>query len=278
MTASLPEYRKAAIKRVLKAHDETLAEIQGPQDIQGRPRYRHEEVQAKHIAERIKQELEAEGKVLRVCSTVGAAMREAETFEESGLRPIVYHSCFRYVDRIQRHNQAVEAFQKSRAGPAFAVCTQVAEMGLDLANVTRLIAGLAPVPRAQTLRSWTQRPPITQNDRPCLRCSLAPVCLPEEKRLVTHTRWEPVRMFPAERDAKTLHVVTPGTRVSRAGDKLKITQPKGSSQTVPVRDVAGQVLRTPGELPVQAPLLGPRDPQDPRQVLPDLHGGQLDQG
>jgi CRISP-associated protein Cas1 len=37
--------------------------------------------------------------------------------------------------------------------------------------------------RARELRESVERPPVTQNDRLCLRCSLAPVCLPEEERL-----------------------------------------------------------------------------------------------
>ena len=35
---------------------------------------------------------------------------------------------------------------------------------------------------ARQLRTSLQRPPITTNERLCQRCSLAPVCLPEEVR------------------------------------------------------------------------------------------------
>ena len=40
------------------------------------------------------------------------------------------------------------------------------------------------VDRARELRSTTARPPVHENERMCVRCSLAPVCLPEEERLV----------------------------------------------------------------------------------------------
>jgi hypothetical protein len=36
------------------------------------------------------------------------------------------------------------------------------------------------VARARELRQSVDRPPVTDNSRLCLRCSLAPVCLPEK--------------------------------------------------------------------------------------------------
>jgi CRISP-associated protein Cas1 len=45
----------------------------------------------------------------------------------------------------------------------------------------------AAVARARALRANPARPPITDNERLCIRCSLAPVCLPEEERLARDT-------------------------------------------------------------------------------------------
>jgi len=39
------------------------------------------------------------------------------------------------------------------------------------------------IERARRLRRTTDRPPVTANENLCPRCSLAPVCLPEEERL-----------------------------------------------------------------------------------------------
>ena len=39
-----------------------------------------------------------------------------------------------------------------------------------------------PSPTARRLRESTERPPVADNERLCVRCSLAPVCLPEEVR------------------------------------------------------------------------------------------------
>ncbi|MFH1921156.1 MAG: type I-MYXAN CRISPR-associated endonuclease Cas1 [Planctomycetota bacterium] len=108
------------------------------------------------------------------------------------------------------------------------------------------------VNRVRALRASPERPAIAENDRLCLRCSLAPVCLPEEERLVTHPRWEPVRMFPAEREATTLHVVSPGAKVSRSGNQFKVTQPEGTADKVPVHDVGSVVLHGFSQMTTQA--------------------------
>ena len=55
------------------------------------------------------------------------------------------------------------------------------------------------VRRARELRASAERPPVTPNDRLCLHCSLAPVCLPEEERFAADREWEPVRLVPPER-------------------------------------------------------------------------------
>ena len=41
---------------------------------------------------------------------------------------------------------------------------------------------------ARRLRESTERPPVTDNERLCVRCSLAPVCLPEEVRQAERPR------------------------------------------------------------------------------------------
>lgn len=113
-------------------------------------------------------------------------------------------------------------------------------------------AVLDAIAQARRLRDSPQRPPVAANDRLCLRCSLAPVCLPEEERLVTHTRWEPVRMFPADREAKTLHVVRPGARVGRSGDQLRVEDPDGQSKVIPAHDVGAVVLHGFAQMTTQA--------------------------
>jgi CRISPR-associated protein Cas1 len=110
------------------------------------------------------------------------------------------------------------------------------------------------IARARTLRSSLERPPVTSNDRLCLKCSLAPVCLPEEDRFATDGEWEPVRLFPPERDLHSLHVVEPGARVGRSADTLTVELPGKTQppQSFPVEEVGAVVLHGNAQISTQA--------------------------
>jgi hypothetical protein len=41
------------------------------------------------------------------------------------------------------------------------------------------------IARARVLQGSIERPPVTDNERLCVKCSLAPVCLPEKARLAS---------------------------------------------------------------------------------------------
>lgn len=86
-------------------------------------------------------------KVLWVCNTVKRAMKFAsELFllgDDIRDKTVVYHSRFRYCDRLKRQQECVDAFQSN--SPFICVATQVAEMSLDL-SADFLISDLAPVP------------------------------------------------------------------------------------------------------------------------------------
>jgi CRISPR-associated protein Cas1 len=51
---------------------------------------------------------------------------------------------------------------------------------------------------ARQIRTSIHRPPVTENEKLCTRCSLSPVCLPEEARLVHNKECEPLRLFPQD--------------------------------------------------------------------------------
>jgi CRISPR-associated endonuclease/helicase Cas3 len=98
------------------------------------------------IVKRIAEELTRGGKVLWVLNTVNRVMDAAGRAAKSGLSPLIYHSRFRYEDRVNRHSDVVDAFDaKKSAGASLACCSQVAEMSLDL-SATLLVTDLAPVP------------------------------------------------------------------------------------------------------------------------------------
>src|SRR5256885_3295670 len=56
----------------------------------------------------------------------------------------------------------------------------------------------AAVAEARRLRQAVERPPIANNERLCARCSLAPVCLPEEGRQEREPQHDPIRLFPPD--------------------------------------------------------------------------------
>ena len=108
------------------------------------------------------------------------------------------------------------------------------------------------VARAQELSQSVERPPITENDRLCLRCSLAPVCLPEEERLAKDENWVPVRLFPQDRERQTVHVTTHGARIGRSGETLTVTDAAGLKQTFPVNAVGEVVIHGYAQISTQA--------------------------
>jgi len=108
------------------------------------------------------------------------------------------------------------------------------------------------VARARALRQSVERPPITENERLCVRCSLAPVCLPEEERLARDKEREPIRLFPPDRERQSLHVTEHGARVTRAGDRLVVVPREGEKTAFPIRDIGEVVIHGHAQVTTQA--------------------------
>ncbi len=166
MTASLPRARREALDTViLRVHQRPLAVVEGEADIEELPRYVIERRDVPPDRE-VAHALEQGAKVLWVCNTVGRALATAQRLRD--LAPLVYHSRFRYIDRVERHGDVVAAFD--RPGAALAVTTQVCEMSLDL-SADLLVTDLAPVPAlVQRLGRLNRRshPDQPQPAKPCL--------------------------------------------------------------------------------------------------------------
>lgn len=103
------------------------------------------------------------------------------------------------------------------------------------------------IERARELRRSDLRPPVTENERLCGSCSLAPVCLPEEER----GKPEQIQLFPARRSGQTLHVVSPKARVGRSANTLLITV-DDDVQKLPIEDVDSVVIHGFGQMTTQA--------------------------
>jgi CRISPR-associated protein Cas1 len=113
-------------------------------------------------------------------------------------------------------------------------------------------AVMQAIARARELRRSLSRPAITQNDRLCIRCSLSPVCLPEEERLAKDSDWEPVRLFPQDRELKTIHVVEPSAHISRAGDTVKVSVNDSETYDFPIHEIGALVLHGYPQITTQA--------------------------
>jgi CRISPR-associated protein Cas1 len=108
------------------------------------------------------------------------------------------------------------------------------------------------IARARELQSSVERPPVTENERLCVRCSLAPVCLPEEARLAEQPERKTPRLFPADDDRQVLHVLTQGARVGRKGDRLEVTVKDEAPQLYPVQEIGQVVLHGFSQITTQA--------------------------
>jgi CRISPR-associated protein Cas1 len=112
----------------------------------------------------------------------------------------------------------------------------------------------AAVQRARELRRSTQRPPVAENENLCPRCSLAPVCLPEEERLaqqVDSGEHEPPRLFPSRREEQTLHIVSPRAHLGRSGAALLLTN-EDEKQKIPIEQLDSVVVHGYGQVSTQA--------------------------
>jgi CRISPR-associated protein Cas1 len=114
----------------------------------------------------------------------------------------------------------------------------------------------AAISRARELTQSTSRPPITDNDRLCIKCSLAPVCLPEEERMASDESWEAIRLFPPDREAKVIYVLEPGARIGKSGDCIRVRrdtkEKKEENVDFPISDVSSIVLHGYPQLTTQA--------------------------
>ncbi|MGH6636536.1 MAG: CRISPR-associated helicase Cas3' [Gammaproteobacteria bacterium] len=140
MTASLPQARRLAIEKVLRGLGESLEIVIGPIDLEGMPRYRR--LLEDDPWSVVVQGLKRKEKVLWVVNTVDRALAVADDAEARGIIPLVYHSRFRYEDRVRQHGRVITAFRNGE--PVLAISTQVAEMSLDL-SADLLVTDLAPI-------------------------------------------------------------------------------------------------------------------------------------
>jgi CRISPR-associated endonuclease/helicase Cas3 len=138
MSASILPWQKRAIE---EAVGELIEIIEGPKELEIKPRYCFHFQEVPNW-ERVEQEFAEGGKVLWVCNQVNTAIAVYEEAKRRGLGALLYHSRYRYQDRVEHHRAVVDAFKPGQTKPVIAICTQVAEMSLDL-SATLLVSQIA---------------------------------------------------------------------------------------------------------------------------------------
>jgi CRISPR-associated endonuclease/helicase Cas3 len=146
MSASFLPWQLEAIQ---KAVGESMEIIEGAKELELLPRYRF------HLSDnpdwnRMTNELaktyalpngeNACGKVLWVCNQVSTAITVYKEAKQRGLNAVLYHSRYRYQDRVNHHRAVIASFEENK--PVIAITTQVAEMSLDL-SATLLVSQIA---------------------------------------------------------------------------------------------------------------------------------------
>lgn len=129
------------LEEIKKAVGEDIEIVFGPKDLELQPRYRFH-YDEKPDWQRVEQELAAGGKVLWICNQVGTAVGMFEAAQERGINALLYHSRFKYKDRLEHHRSVINAFKPDRFEPVLAIATQVAEMSLDL-SATLMVSQIA---------------------------------------------------------------------------------------------------------------------------------------
>ncbi len=150
MSASFRPEQIAAIRQTAAELGEEVSIVEGPAALENLPRYRlgcWPDSSLDGIWAEVQAALAAGQKVLWVTNTVASCIelyregrdRLSPIFPEA--RVLIYHSRFRYKDRLQKHAAVIAAFQGDR--PVVAFTTQVCEMSLDL-SADFLVTAMAP--------------------------------------------------------------------------------------------------------------------------------------
>ncbi|GAB1540971.1 CRISPR-associated helicase/endonuclease Cas3 [Scytonema sp. NUACC21] len=157
MSASFTPQQLDAIQGVLSELGEEIKEpIEGPKELEELKRYQIQAIteltNSDELSELWQIVIEAVRngqKVLWVTNSVQTCInlyrtaknKLAEHLPTLKISPLIYHSRYRYKDRLKKHKAIIEAFQKD--APVVAIATQVCEMSLDL-SADLLISAMAP--------------------------------------------------------------------------------------------------------------------------------------
>jgi len=171
MTASLQRARLDALREVIGSQEFNV--IDGPQEVEAIQRYQlHGPVKAPPWEE-VERTLSDGGRVLWVANTVDRAATFAQEAASRGLAPLLlYHSRYRYTDRVAHHRAVIDTFNSEE--PVLAITTQVCEVSLNI-SADLLVTELAPVPSLiQRLGRLNRHVDVGQEVKPASAVFLEP--------------------------------------------------------------------------------------------------------
>jgi CRISPR-associated endonuclease/helicase Cas3 len=151
MSASFtPEQLKAIYQLMAELGEKFDQPIEGPKELEELERYQLKSVaEVDEIWPTLIKVLRNSQKVLWVTNSVQtcidlyrlAQTKVAEYLSDVDIKPLIYHSRYRYKDRLKKHKAVIDAFNSD--SPVLAITTQVCEMSLDL-SADLLISAMAP--------------------------------------------------------------------------------------------------------------------------------------
>lgn len=106
---------------------------------------------------------------------------------------------------------------------------------LEPADYEKAVAFVAETRRVV---SAARAPAALIDDKRCMRCSHAAVCMPDERRLKTSRR----RISVADPDGEILYLLTPGGRASLSAGRVRVVRGDDTLATVPFERVRGLVV------------------------------------
>lgn len=109
--------------------------------------------------------------------------------------------------------------------------------------------------KAKSLFSQKKRPPVSLNQNLCIRCSLAPVCLPEENRVLNDENYEPIRLFPPGREQQTIHITGYKTSIHKSGETITIEMydPEPKTEKIPTNEMDSLIIH--GNVQISSQLI-----------------------
>lgn len=168
MSASFTPEQIQAIQGVVGELGEATQIIEGPKNLEVLPRYQIESIPSANQAwDRVGETLtrQHQNKVLWVTNSVNTCRElylEAKKQIPDSIPVLIYHSRYRYFDRVEKHKAVIDAFEHE--GAVLAITTQVCEMSLDLS--ADLLTPIAPASALiQRLGRLNRRVITTANHR-----------------------------------------------------------------------------------------------------------------